>query len=177
MDGANEAELVRRCLQGDAQAFEPLVQKYQKVLFNVALRMVGSVEEARDITQSTFLKAYEKLRTFDGRHKFFSWIYRILINESLNVLKQRKSHQPLDPGLESTGNPQAEAQARELQDHVQAALMKLSPEHREVLVLRHFAELSYGDMSATLRIPETTVKSRLYEARQRLGELLLAEHL
>jgi len=177
MEGPDEAELVRRCLQGDAQAFEPLVQKYQRVLFNVALRMVGSSEEARDITQNAFLKAYEKLRTFDGRHKFFSWIYRILINESLNVLRQRKAHQPLDPGLESTGNPQAEVQSRELQDRVQAALLKLSPEHREVLVLRHFAELSYDDMSATLRIPETTVKSRLYEARQRLGELLLAEHL
>jgi RNA polymerase sigma-70 factor (ECF subfamily) len=177
MDDADDAELVRRCLQGEVEAFEPLVRKYEKVLYNVALRMIGGPEEARDLTQGAFLKAYEKLGTFDGRHKFFSWLYRILVNESLNALKQRKPSQPLDPRLASLASPQADAQSRELQGRVQAALLKLSPEHRQVLVLRHFAEMSYADMSAALAIPEKTVKSRLYEARQRLGELLLAEHL
>lgn len=172
MDNGEDAERARRCLQGDHQAFEPWVAEYQKVLFNVALRMVGNYEDARDVTQTTFVKAYEKLDTYDSRHRFFSWIYRIMINEALNLIQRRKTSQPLDPNLVSRENPQEEAQFRELSERVQAALMKLPPDYREVLVLRHFAELSYTEMSSLLRIPEKTVKSRLYTARQRMAEML-----
>ncbi len=172
MDSGDDVELTSRCLHGDPQAFEALVKKYQGVVFNVALRMVGNHEDARDIAQTTFLKAYEHLGSYDPQYRFFSWIYRIMRNECLNLLQRRKVHVPLDPGLPSAADPQEELAERELSERVQAALMKLAPDYREVVVLRHFAELSYHEMSAQLKVPEKTVKSRLYTARQRLGDLL-----
>jgi RNA polymerase sigma-70 factor (ECF subfamily) len=172
MDSGDDVELTGRCLGGDPQAFEPLVKKYERVVFNVALRMVGNREDARDIAQTTFLKAYENLGTYDPQYRFFSWIYRIMRNECLNFLQRRRPLQPLDPGLPSSTSPQDDLGARELNESVQAALMKLPAEYREVVVLRHFVELSYREMSAQLRVPEKTVKSRLYTARQRLGEIL-----
>ena len=175
MDSGEDAELVARCLQGDVEAFEPLVARYQRVLFGVALRFLGDREDARDVTQNAFVKAYEKLATYDSSHRFFSWIYRIVVNESLNLRQRRPAHQRLDESLASAESPYAEAEAHETVERVQAGLLKLSPEHREVVVLRHFAELSYGDISFTLGLPEKTVKSRLYTARQRLGQILLTE--
>lgn len=172
MNSEDDAELVSRCLGGDSQAFEPLVARYQKVLFSVALRMVGNYEDARDIAQTTFVKAYEKLSSYDPRHRFFSWIYRIMMNESLNVLGRQKTHQPLDPSLTSPDDPGEQARLQELSEQVQAGLMELPQDYREVLVLRHFGELSYIEMSSLLGIPEKTVKSRLYTARQRLAERL-----
>lgn len=172
IDGKDDAQLVERCVRGDVDAFEPLVARYQKVLFNVALRMVGDYEDARDIAQTTFVKAYEKLRSYDPRYRFFSWIYRIAINECLNFVSRRRPQQALDPGLVSGDDPEGEAEARELGVRVQDALVKLPPEQRLVLVLRHFRELSYGEMSEVLLVPEKTVRSRLYTARQRLGEIL-----
>lgn len=145
---------------------------YERVLFKVALRMVGNYEDARDIAQTTFVKAYQNLASYDPRFRFFSWIYRIMMNESLNLIQRRRTHLPLDPTLASPQNVQDDAQARELSERVQSALAKLSAEYREAVILRHFGELSYREMSSVLSIPEKTVKSRLYTARRRLGELL-----
>lgn len=171
-DDNDDAEFVKRCLRGDPDAFEPLVARYQKVLFNVGLRMVGDYEDARDIAQTSFVKAYEKLRSYDSRYRFFSWIYRIAINECLNLLSRRRPLQALDPGLPSGDSPEGEAAARELRVRIQGALGQLPPEQRLVLVLRHFREMSYGEISEVLLVPEKTVRSRLYTARQRLGEIL-----
>ncbi len=173
MNNGDDADLARRCLRGDQQAFEPLVARYEKVLFNVALRMVGNYEDARDIAQTTFVKAYEKLDTYDPKYRFFSWIYRIMMNESLNHLQRRKTHQPLDLNLASTQDPQQDVLAHERSHLVRSALMKLAPDDREVLILRHYMELSYSELSEVLAIPEKTVKSRLYTARQRLADLLV----
>jgi RNA polymerase sigma-70 factor (ECF subfamily) len=172
MDSANDSEIVDRCLRGVAQAFEPLVEKYQRVLFNVALRMLGNREDARDLTQTTFLKAYGGLETYDGKRKFFSWIYRILVNESINFRRRRKPDQGLPPELASADHPDAGVYSVELRERVRTALSKLSKEHREVVTLRHFAELSYGEIAQALSLPEKTVKSRLHTARQRLAELI-----
>lgn len=156
-------------------AFSLLVARHQRVLFNTALRMVGNYEDARDITQTAFLRAYQKLDQYDARYKFFSWIYRIMLNESLNLLGRRRRLEPLDPGLcAHTGDPGRAIEAREEGLRVQAALMQLPHEQREAVVLRHFAELSYAEISEALGIPEKTVKSRLYSARQRLCDLLRA---
>jgi RNA polymerase sigma-70 factor (ECF subfamily) len=168
----DDSERIVNCLSGDTAAFEPLVAKYQRVLFNVALRMVDDYEEARDITQSAFVKAFEHLASYDRRHKFFSWIYRIAVNESVNVLKRRRPHAPLDPQLATPVGPLDAVATSELSLRVRAALMDLPVEQREVLVLRHFAELSYSEMAAALQIPEKTVKSRLFEGRRRLADVL-----
>jgi RNA polymerase sigma-70 factor (ECF subfamily) len=175
MDNGDDVRLVARCLRGEVEAFEPLVARYQKVLFNVALRLLGDREDARDVTQTAFVKAYEKLHTYDPSHRFFSWIYRIALNESLNLKSRRPALLRLDERLASSGSPYQAAEAHETSDRVQAGLLKLAPEQREVVVLRHFAELSYRDISAALGVPEKTVKSRLYAARQRLGQILLSE--
>jgi RNA polymerase sigma-70 factor (ECF subfamily) len=173
MDIGDDAQLVGRCLRGEVEAFEPLVARYQKVLFNVALRLLGDREDARDVTQSAFTKAFEKLHTYDPAYRFFSWIYRIALNESLNLKHRRPVLAPLDERIAVQETPFEEAFAREMSERIQAALLKLAPEYREVVVLRHFGELAYSDIAAALGVPEKTVKSRLYTARQRLAELLL----
>jgi len=90
MSDDEEQAAVVRCLQGEARAFESIVDAYQRVLFNVALRMVNDRDDAQDVVQAAFVKAYEKLRTYDQRRKFFSWIYRITVNECLNHLARRR---------------------------------------------------------------------------------------
>ncbi len=166
--------LVERCLGGDTAAFRPLVERHQRVLFAVAARLLGDRDEAADAVQNAFVRAYRKLRTFDRRHKFFSWVYRILVNECLNVRRTRRVLEPLDPRLATREDPHRDAEQAELRADVQAALLRLPPIYREVVVLRHYASLSYLDIAAILGVPEKTVKSRLYSARQRLGEELLS---
>ncbi len=173
VDGDPDYSLVERCLDGDVEAFEPLVLRYQRPLYNVALRMLGDPEDARDVVQEAFLKAYEKLSSFDHRHRFFSWVYRIVINESLNARGRRRPTHPLGFEPVAAGGPEDAVRARERDDCVQAALLRLSSEDRQLLVLRHFAELSYAEIAVTLGVAEKTVKSRLHDARQRLGRTLL----
>ena len=172
MDSGEDQQLVSRCVSGEVEAFAPLVARYQKVLFNVALRMIGNRQDAEDITQTAFLRAYEKLATYDPSYRFFSWIYRIAVNECLNVLSRRRPEGALDPSLPSKSGGQDPVEEREVREHVEEALLKLPSDLKQVVILRHFVELSYREMSTALAIPEKTVKSRLYTARQRLGEML-----
>jgi RNA polymerase sigma-70 factor (ECF subfamily) len=169
-----DQELATASLKGNRRSFELLVDRYYKVLFNVAFRMVNDLEEARDITQAAFLKGFEKLGTYDPKRKFFSWMYRILVNEALNSLARRWPQEPLDDRLLSPRqDPEQEYEARELSDAIGAGLMQLSIENREVLVLRHFLAYSYDEMSSVLGLPEKTVKSRLFSARRQLCNVLV----
>jgi RNA polymerase sigma-70 factor, ECF subfamily len=172
-DVARDKALVAQCLGGDTSAFRPLVERYQRVLFTVAVRMLDDEAEAADAVQNAFVRAYEKLDRYDPAHKFFSWLYRILVNECLNVRRSRRRFEPLSAAMPSAEDPQRAAQQGETRVRIQEALARLPGDYREVIVLRHFADLSYQEMAAALGIPEKTVKSRLYSARQRLGELLL----
>lgn len=168
----DDASLVARCLKGDQGAFELLVTRYERVLFSVALRLVGDYEDARDATQNAFVRAYEHLDTFDPARKFFSWIYRIVVNECLNLRRARHPNEPLVDTLVAPGGAFDAVAASEAHDRIQAALMALTPEYRAVVVLRHFADLSYEEISEALGVPDKTVKSRLFSARKRLAELL-----
>lgn len=170
-----DAALVTRSLDGEAAAFEALVVKYQRVLFNVALRMLGNYEDAQDAAQVAFVKAYRNLASYDSGGRFFSWLYRILLNECLNTRRDRRAHEPLPLELAACSSPLDALEADERRQLVQHALLALPHDYREVIVLRHFAELGYDDIAATLGVPARTVKSRLYTARQRLVELLIAE--
>ena len=169
----DDLDLVRQSLAGQTEAFGVLVTRYQKVMYTVALRMLGNQEDARDATQDAFVKAYQHLATFDSRYRFYSWMYRILVNECLNVSRDRRSEEPLDPDAVGAGSPFDTALAAERVVQINMALEQLTPEYRAVVVLRHFAGQSYGEIAEALSIPEKTVKSRLYSARQQLGELLL----
>ena len=171
----DDNELVRECLGGDEHAFETLLLRYQGPVFNAVLRMVRNRDEAADLTQTAFLKAYEQLGKFDSRHKFFSWLYRIAINEAINHVKRRGRLEPLDGEWASTArNPEDVLVGSDLSRHVQEALMSISSEYRAVLVLRHFEGCSYDEIATIVGVPEKTVKSRLFSARHQLKELLEA---
>ena len=175
VDGDPDEALVARCLRGEVEAFEPIVARYQRVLFNAAYRLLGDREDARDVAQAALVKAYEKLSSFDPHYRFFSWIYRIVVNEALNTRARRRPSAPLSRDVPDDGSVFETLASRERSDSVQSALLRLTAEDREVIVLRHFAELSYAEIGETLGLAEKTVKSRLHEARQRLGRMLGAE--
>jgi len=173
----DDSELVAQCLAGRTAAFEPLVARYQRPLFNLAYRMLGSHDQAVDATQNAFVKAYQHLDSFDSTKRFFSWIYRILKNECLNVLRDRRPGEPLPHHLAAAGGPIEDLERRERRTAVQTALRELTDEHREVILLRHFTELSYEEIAAALDIPVKTVRARLYTARRRLATLLSSRNV
>ena len=160
-------------MQGNTSAFEVLVERYERVLFNVAFRLTNNAEDARDVTQNAFVRAYEKLDTYDPGRPFFSWLYRIGINESLNYRRARRVHEPLARAASAAVDDDTAARV-EMRRDVQHALMALGVSHREVVVLKYFADLSYVEIGQALGLPEKTVKSRLFEAR-RLLEASLSE--
>lgn len=169
MTEQDDLKLVRRCLEGETKAFEGLINRYQKPLFNVALRMLGDYEDAEDVTQTVFVKAFEKLDSFKPEHKFFSWIYRMMVNESLNTISRRRLGREPDDNLLSTGkNPEEAYYDSRASERIQLAIMDLQIDHRVVIVLRHFGDLPYRDISFILELPEKTVKSRLFTARKLL---------
>lgn len=168
----DEDALVQRCVQGDADAFSQLVTRFERPLFNVALRVLRDREEARDVVQTTFLRAWTHLGSYRPEHRFFSWIYRITYNESVNQLRKRRT-EPLDNHLVSPEQRPDEAAADgEVAGLVEAAVEELDEDLRQVIVLRHWLDLSYDEMAETLGIPAKTVKSRLFTARQRLAKVL-----
>ncbi|NIM69556.1 MAG: sigma-70 family RNA polymerase sigma factor [Xanthomonadales bacterium] len=165
----HDAELLRDCKKGDRQALGSLVRRYERPVYNAAFRMMGNPDEAADVTQTVFLKAFENLDRYQPKFKFFSWIYRIAINECIDQLNRRNRFEPLDENPEATARgPVDVAVTGQLGRDIQAVLMALNEDHRSVIVLRHFTELSYREMSEILQIPEKTVKSRLFSARQQM---------
>lgn len=174
MSDSDDLKAVRESLEGDLRAFETLVLKYQKPIFNGAYRMLNHFEDAEDVSQAVFVKAFENLKKFDAKYRFFSWLYRILINESLNFMsKRRRQGEAVPDVLPGMNRGRRSQQAVELEKDIQEALMELKPDHRTIIVLKHFQDFSYEEMSHLLEIPEKTVKSRLYSARQELKETLV----
>jgi len=171
----HDVELVNRCLKGDKRAFGALVEKYQKVLFNVALKIVRDADDAADITQTVFVRAYEKLDRYNPKYKFYSWIYRMTVNAALNFAKRHSRLTPLETHtIPSRMNPAEDFAGAELSERLDDAMFTLPPEDRALLSLKYTAELSYRDIAYVFEIPEKTVKSRLYSARQRLKDILMA---
>jgi RNA polymerase sigma-70 factor (ECF subfamily) len=173
----DDSRLVERCRAGDRRAFERLVERYQKPVFNAALRMLRNPQDALDVAQTTFLKVFEHLNDYDPSFRFYSWIYRIAVNESFNALGSRKDLEAItDEEPDDAPGPDLRTEAEQTLREIEAALIGISPELRAVIVLRHFTHLSYQDMADVLQLPEKTVKSRLYSARQLLrARLLLRE--
>ncbi len=172
----DDAQLLQRFRNGDREAFTELVIRYQKPIYNAAFWILRKAEDASDVTQSVFLKVVERLDDYDPQYKFFSWIYRIAVNESLN-LQRRKGHEDeLDDDAEFEGPQSATPEHRlnqvERSRRLQDALMHMSTTDRTVLTMRHFSECSYLEIAQVLEIDEKTVKSRLFDARKRLGALL-----
>jgi RNA polymerase sigma-70 factor, ECF subfamily len=176
MDNDVDQALVERYRKGDRDAFTELVIRYQRPIYNAAFWILRSADDANDIAQGVFLKVAEHLDDFDSQRRFFSWIYRIAVNESLNLLRRNGHEEWLDdeidlPGAD-TANPEWQASDAERSRNIQRALMGLSASDRTVLTLRHFSECSYQEIAEILQIDEKTVKSRLFEARHRLRDAL-----
>jgi RNA polymerase sigma-70 factor, ECF subfamily len=169
---ATDAALVQRVLAGDTDAFGPLVDRYQRVLFTVAYRMLGNRADAADVAQSAFVKAFEKLGSYDPHYRFFSWIYRIALNECLNLQRARRPVEPLDAAGAIAPAAHDVLEVAERRQRIQDALLRLPADYREALVLHYFAELSYDEIAVAVAVPVKTVKSRMYSGRQRLAELL-----
>jgi RNA polymerase sigma-70 factor, ECF subfamily len=172
---ADDRALVRTCLDGDRAAFGGIVERYQRVLFTVAVRMLGNRDDANDATQNAFVKAYRHLRSFDPGRRFFSWIYRILVNECQNQIRDRRPGEPLPPDLAVGDSPADALDAEERRRRVQLAIVALPSDYRQVIVLRHFGELSYDEIADALGVTSEIVKSRLHTARQRLSRMLVDE--
>jgi RNA polymerase sigma-70 factor, ECF subfamily len=166
--------LVERVRDGDRAAFVALARRYRRPLYNAAYRVLGSEEDACDVTQAVFLRVLERLDQYDPRFKFFSWIYRIALNESLDRLQERSREAPLEDAEEPVGSddPERAANAGQESRRIQKAMSSLKVNDRAVLTLRHFCDCSYEEIAQIMEVEVKTVKSRLFEARQRLRELL-----
>ncbi|MBI4684138.1 MAG: sigma-70 family RNA polymerase sigma factor [Nitrospirae bacterium] len=184
-----DAETVSLCKKGDVDAFEELVRKYQKKMFNIAYRMVGSYEDASEVVQDAFVSAYKSIRNFREQSRFSTWLYVIVVNLSRNRLKQiatQRSHEQFsidDPILTDEGSIQMEPasnepsvleklEKRNIQNKVQKCIDSLDTEFREVLVLRDIQGFAYDEISRMLNIAEGTVKSRLFRAREAIKNCL-----
>lgn len=165
--------LVRRYLDGELAAGDELVNRHLQRMYNVALRMLGNVQDAEDVTQTAFGSAFAALGTYDPKYRFFSWIYRMTVNASLNTLKRRRNVVTLEGKFDTPAADAVTERAVEAEDRVGRALLELKPDDRAVVVLRHLEELSYDEISDAIGIPVKTVKSRLFTARQRLRQVLL----
>ncbi len=186
-----EDRLLSLARQGEVAAFEALIEGYEERIYNLAFRMLGNAEDARDAAQETFLKAYSGLQRFRGDASFSTWIYRIARNVCLDVLRRRSKGRTysldepidLDDGQVSRQipvdrpGPEDSVMEREIRDGINLALAELPEHHRSVVVLRDIEGFTYEEIADILKIELGTVKSRLYRARSSLHDLLAATEL
>ncbi|MGC1677977.1 MAG: sigma-70 family RNA polymerase sigma factor [Candidatus Binataceae bacterium] len=177
----DEAELIVRATKGDSEAFGVLVERYQRRVANVALSVVHNQDDAIELAQETFVRAYENLSKFESRSSFSTWLYRIAANLAIDFWRREGRHVVLrgeDAENEirrlpsDTGDSFKTASRKELSARLTAALEELTPEHRTVILLREVEGLSYDEISEALNCPRGTVMSRLHYARNRLRVLL-----
>jgi len=184
-----DAKLVSLCKKGNVDAYEVLVKKYQQKMFNIAYRMIGNYQDACDVVQEVFISAYKAIRHFEGKARFSTWLHRIVINLSKNRLNQMKvqdSHEVFsidDPVHTDNGSLNAEPtsdepsilerlEKRDVQQKVQGCINSLDNEFKEVIILRDIQGFSYDEISDMLKMPEGTVKSRIFRARELLRDCL-----
>ena len=186
MTREQEATIVRKVLGGDANAFETLVLEYEKNVYNIALRMTGNSEDAADMTQEAFIKAYNSLQSFRGDSKFSVWLYRIVSNVCLDFLRSKNRRPTVslsvedDDGEDTQLDVADESQSPELlldrkltRDSVRRGLDSLPPDYRQILLLREIQGLSYDEIAQALSLEVGTVKSRIFRARKRLCTFLI----
>lgn len=181
LKGARDAELVARSKAGDTVAFGELVRRYQKPVFRIVLRMVKSQDDADDLTQDTFVRAYRGLKTFKEEYDFHPWLYRIAVNQAINFINRRKRQAAVDlddvPEGDIKAGPEPEspvqaASRSELLTHLEGALESLPEDQRTVFLLRVQEGLSYEEIAKAMGTPKGTVMSRLARARMALRKYL-----
>lgn len=181
-----ENALVRRAQQGDLSAYDELVRRYQERIYATIYHMTANHEDASDLAQESFIKAYRALKSFKGDSSFFTWLYRIAVNKTINFLKLRKrrsvmslndldlnaEHDPDLLALICEKNPRRDLNLAELQEKLNASMLKLSDVHRLVVTLHDIQGLSHEEISRIMDCNTGTVRSRLFYARQQLQALL-----
>ena len=184
----SDGELVRESRLGDKEAFRELVERYQRKIVSVALGMVHNPDDALEIAQETFVKAFESLGGFKGESSFYTWLYRIVVNRAIDFRRRERRHptvalddrdgQGTGEGYEDTlkeerpNDPYQQVQAREVGDRVSAAINELTPDHKAVILLREVEGLSYEEISRVMQCSKGTVMSRLHYARKKLQKKL-----
>jgi RNA polymerase sigma-70 factor (ECF subfamily) len=178
MTAPTDRDLIVRARRGAAggDAFGELVRRYQTGVFNVCYRLLHERAEAEDLTQETFMRAYDRLQTFDLEREFGPWIRRVAANLCLNHLEARKVAAPLDEerDADESQRPEKQVEVRERSAQIREALASLPPHYRVVVELRHYQDLSYDEIASELGIPLSDVKSHLFRARKILAEKLHA---
>lgn len=176
-----EITAMRRCRRGSPEAFEVFVNRYMKNAYFIALGLVGNREDAMDLSQEAFIRAYRNIKHLKPNRKFFPWFYQILKNLCISHLRKRRYRQTSSLDAENCPEPAATtdcfspevvAGRNEFKDKVWQAIGRLDDKHREVIILRHFQNMSYEQIAEALYCNKGTVTSRLYYARKRLEELL-----
>ena len=179
----DEQTWIAAARKGDADAFASLIQRYEKRVFALALRMCQNPEDAAEAAQEAFLAAWQGLPSFRGEASFSTWLYRLTSNACIDLLRRENRHRAnAGPSLndedvrldlpDRTTSPQEAAEQRELRTLIETGLRELTPEHRQVLVLREVHQLSYGEIASTLRLDIGTVKSRINRGRRQLRNFL-----
>ena len=175
----DDAALVARAQAGERQAFSTLVRRHQATVYRVCYRMLGDREDAEDATQETFVRAYQKLQTFQAHSAFKTWLVRLTVNVSLNERARRKRRRDLDGAAAAhpaspvlAPGPEGVVLQAETVAQVHQALQLLKPEHRAAVILRDLEGLSYAAVAAALAVPEGTAKGWAHRGRERLKELL-----
>jgi RNA polymerase sigma-70 factor (ECF subfamily) len=185
-----EGDLVTRARNGDLDAYDELVKRYQERIYATIYHMTANHEDANDLAQESFIKAYQALKSFKGGSSFYTWLYRIAVNKTINFLKQRKNkhhyslndldfnteHNPDLVALISDKTPQRDVGLTELQKKLNEALMRLSEPHRMVVVLHDVQGQSHEEIAEVMGCNIGTVRSRLFYARQQL-QGYLAEYV
>ena len=185
-DAVEDQQLVRRAQDGQLEAYDELIRRYQERIYATIYHMTANHEDANDLAQETFLKAYQALKSFKGDSSFFTWVYRIAVNKTINFLKQRKNkthmslndldfnaeHDPDLVALVSDKTPRRDVNLIELQEKLNGAMQKLSEIHRLVVTLHDVQGLSHEDISKIMGCNTGTVRSRLFYARQQLQAYL-----
>lgn len=177
-----EAAILQRCRHGSREAFEAVVHRYMKDAYRIALGLVGNHDDALELSQEAFYRAWRHLRLLEPGRRFFPWFYQILRNLCFSFLRRRRLRHtvplPTYEGQETTGadgdwfDPDALTERDEQKQAVWRAIGKLKPKHREVIILRHFQNLTYEQIAQAMFCNKGTVMSRLYHARRQLKELL-----
>ncbi len=174
---ASDLEIINQCLKGDMGQFEVLIERYKKLIFNTAYRMMGNKEEAEDVSQEAFIRIYNSLSKYNPEFKFATWALRITTNLCLDHLRKRKGETvPIDEQYDLGDGkltPEEEYIRKEKQKLVQNAISKLPDKYKEFLIMFHHRNLSYQEIMDITGESLTIVKNRLYRARQMLKESLM----